>query len=206
MLHSSSLFIVYLFFGIGFVDDGNTENEADAISVHISYRAETPLVTCKSAPVPNRRTEITVTFYVVLITILMFVFCVLLRLKIAEICKGQLSVTLPFGFFGLSIIALGSLIAWMPQKQQKLYFKVPFLPWIPILSLFFNTYLMCSLQQLTWIRFAVWMSLGEFIDCIFHRVAREKYFTTEINVVVFTPLLRKLSPLAYCTSFKNLDQ
>ena len=37
---------------------------------------------------------------------------------------------------------------------------MPFVPFLPILSVFINFYLMSILNVATWIRFAVWMALG----------------------------------------------
>lgn len=42
-------------------------------------------------------------------------------------------------------------------------FQVPFVPLIPTLSLFVNTFLMLNLSYLTWVRFTVWMAFGLFI-------------------------------------------
>src|SRR5208337_3161269 len=39
-------------------------------------------------------------------------------------------------------------------------FHTPLVPLVPILGMFFCTYLMASLPMLTWIRFFVWMALG----------------------------------------------
>lgn len=47
------------------------------------------------------------------------------------------------------------------QNTVGLRFKVPFVPLIPALSIFFNVELMVHLQALTWVRFIVWMALGE---------------------------------------------
>ncbi|XP_074842109.1 high affinity cationic amino acid transporter 1 [Carettochelys insculpta] len=53
------------------------------------------------------------------------------------------------------------LVIWrQPESKTKLSFKVPLLPFLPILSIFVNVYLMMQLGKGTWIRFAVWMFLG----------------------------------------------
>lgn len=38
--------------------------------------------------------------------------------------------------------------------------QVPLLPFIPVVSMFVNVYLMMQLDRGTWIRFAIWMSIG----------------------------------------------
>uniref|UniRef100_A0AAY5KVX1 Solute carrier family 7 member 1 n=1 Tax=Esox lucius TaxID=8010 RepID=A0AAY5KVX1_ESOLU len=52
-------------------------------------------------------------------------------------------------------------IIWrQPESKTKLSFKVPMLPFIPVVSMFVNVYLMMQLDRGTWVRFAIWMSLG----------------------------------------------
>nr|XP_055064524.1 high affinity cationic amino acid transporter 1 isoform X2 [Misgurnus anguillicaudatus] len=61
--------------------------------------------------------------------------------------------------FGLCLIL--TFIIWrQPQSKTKLSFKVPLLPFIPVVSMFVNVYLMMQLDRGTWIRFAIWMSIG----------------------------------------------
>ncbi len=38
--------------------------------------------------------------------------------------------------------------------------QVPLLPFVPVISLFVNVYLMMQLDKGTWMRFAIWMVLG----------------------------------------------
>lgn len=40
-------------------------------------------------------------------------------------------------------------------------FQVPLLPFLPVLSMFINVYLMMQLDKGTWLRFAMWMAIGK---------------------------------------------
>ncbi|XP_035479775.2 high affinity cationic amino acid transporter 1 isoform X2 [Scophthalmus maximus] len=52
------------------------------------------------------------------------------------------------------------IVCRQPQSKAKLAFKVPLLPFVPIISMFINVYLMMQLDRGTWLRFAIWMALG----------------------------------------------
>ncbi|KAK2828664.1 hypothetical protein Q5P01_019698 [Channa striata] len=59
------------------------------------------------------------------------------------------------------VCLLLTFIIWrQPESRTKLSFKVPLLPFIPVISMFVNVYLMMQLDRGTWIRFSVWMALG----------------------------------------------
>ncbi|KAM6985177.1 high affinity cationic amino acid transporter 1 [Aplochiton taeniatus] len=59
------------------------------------------------------------------------------------------------------ICMLLTFIVWrQPESRTMLSFKVPFLPFLPVVSMFVNVYLMMQLDRGTWIRFAIWMALG----------------------------------------------
>ncbi|XP_053176991.1 high affinity cationic amino acid transporter 1-like [Scomber japonicus] len=52
------------------------------------------------------------------------------------------------------------IVSRQPQSKAKLAFKVPLLPFIPVISMFINVYLMMQLDRGTWMRFAIWMVIG----------------------------------------------
>ncbi|XP_048224941.1 cationic amino acid transporter 3-like [Perognathus longimembris pacificus] len=61
--------------------------------------------------------------------------------------------------FGLMVVM--TVIIWrQPQSGSHLHFRVPFLPILPLLSIFVNVYLMMQMASGTWVRFGIWMVIG----------------------------------------------
>ncbi|KAI1297919.1 Cationic amino acid transporter 3 [Halotydeus destructor] len=61
----------------------------------------------------------------------------------------------------LCLVLVEGYALWcQPQTSVTLPFRVPWLPAIPLCSIFCNIYLMLQLSRPTWIRFSVWLLLG----------------------------------------------
>ncbi|XP_036419342.1 high affinity cationic amino acid transporter 1b [Colossoma macropomum] len=61
----------------------------------------------------------------------------------------------------MGVCFLITVLIWrQPESKTKLSFKVPLLPFLPVLSMFINVYLMMQLDRGTWWRFLIWMVIG----------------------------------------------
>jgi len=61
------------------------------------------------------------------------------------------------------VVALCAVLARQPRNTVELHFRTPLVPWIPLASVLINIFLMVTLSPATWIRFAVWMTVGKYL-------------------------------------------
>lgn len=61
---------------------------------------------------------------------------------------------------GIIMLSFLVLISRQPVARRYETFAVPFIPWLPGISIIINVYLMMMLDFMTWVRFAVWIGLG----------------------------------------------
>ncbi|XDC78793.1 hypothetical protein R6Z07F_009966 [Ovis aries] len=112
---------------------------------------------------PSKFSGLIVNISASLLALLVITFCMAAVLGKDALVKGELwAVFLLMGSAFLCSVVTA--IIWrQPESKTKLSFKVPFVPVLPVLSIFVNVYLMMQLDQGTWVRFAVWMLMGFFI-------------------------------------------
>uniref|UniRef100_T1IVD2 Cationic amino acid transporter C-terminal domain-containing protein n=1 Tax=Strigamia maritima TaxID=126957 RepID=T1IVD2_STRMM len=85
--------------------------------------------------------------------------------SIVQLAKHELdhsiwwAVLLVVVFLGCALVCY-ILICLHEQNSDEMSFKVPFVPFIPTLSVFCNLALMTHLHHMTWLRFGVWITIG----------------------------------------------
>lgn len=77
-----------------------------------------------------------------------------------ELLNGEPWVVGVCAITGALLVILLIIISLQPKSSETLSFAVPFVPWLPGISIFINLYLMTTLDSATWIRFVVWIAVG----------------------------------------------
>ncbi|NXP09805.1 CTR3 protein, partial [Thinocorus orbignyianus] len=110
--------------------------------------------------IPTKLSGHIVYICVSVIATLITVICVVLALKINALKNASVGWIVAVVLLLMALL-IPIIIIWrQPQSNTRLNFKVPFLPLLPILSIFVNILLMVQLSAGTWVRFAVWMAVG----------------------------------------------
>ncbi|MFT7810323.1 cationic amino acid transporter 3-like [Arapaima gigas] len=92
-----------------------------------------------------------------IISVFFTLLCIVLALCDMRTQPMWLTVCVVLGL----LAALCLIVIWrQPQSKEKLTFKVPLLPVLPLVSIFVNIFLMMQLDWTTWCRFAIWMTVG----------------------------------------------
>jgi APA family basic amino acid/polyamine antiporter len=94
------------------------------------------------------------------------------------------AVGIPAGFFAVSdaadlsnigtlfafvLVSLGVILLRRNQPDRKRGFRVPLVPWFPIISIVLCGGLMTGLTVITWIRFVVWLVIGLVVYFLYSR-------------------------------------
>jgi APA family basic amino acid/polyamine antiporter len=71
--------------------------------------------------------------------------------------------------FAFALVSLGVIILRRTQPDRKRVFRVPMVPWFPLISIILCGGLMTGLTVITWLRFIVWLVLGLLIYIFYSR-------------------------------------
>ena len=110
---------------------------------------------------PDEQTSFRVRVATSVLTLSITAFTVYLTHAYSHLARREAWVVLICCTFGLLIVATLMYITRQPRNSATFPFMVPGVPIIPALTIFFNVLLLVMLNQWTYIRFSVWMALGE---------------------------------------------
>jgi APA family basic amino acid/polyamine antiporter len=71
--------------------------------------------------------------------------------------------------FAFVLVSLGVIILRRTQPERQRAFKVPLVPWFPLVSIILCGGLMMGLTVITWVRFVVWLVIGLLIYIFYSR-------------------------------------
>ncbi|XP_053379075.1 cationic amino acid transporter 2-like isoform X2 [Mercenaria mercenaria] len=87
--------------------------------------------------------------------------------------------------FSILLISATVLIVKQPENRTKLYFRTPYVPFIPLLAILINVFLLASLPVMCWVRFLLWMALGLLLYFVYGYRHSLEYQTDEQEVVLY---------------------
>ncbi|XP_052529238.1 cationic amino acid transporter 3 isoform X1 [Tympanuchus pallidicinctus] len=129
---------------------GTKQKETLSLTALFNPSADTPTA------LSGRIVYVCVSIMAVLVTII----CVVLTLKVKALKEANITWILVLVLLLVALL-IPTIIVWrQPQSNARLNFKVPFLPLLPLCSIFVNILLMVQLSTGTWVRFAIWMAVG----------------------------------------------
>jgi APA family basic amino acid/polyamine antiporter len=82
--------------------------------------------------------------------------------------------------FAFVLVSLGVIFLRRNQPERPRAFRVPLVPWFPMISIILCGGLMMGLTVITWIRFVVWLGLGLLIYASYSR--RHSEFAGSVTV------------------------
>ncbi|XP_037371497.1 cationic amino acid transporter 3-like [Talpa occidentalis] len=95
-----------------------------------------------------------------LLALLLIILCLILSQLSSHLSSGEPVSIVVTGLLLVVILGITVIIWRQPQSPIPLYFKVPAVPVIPLLSIFVNIYLVMQMTAGTWVQYGVWMAMG----------------------------------------------
>ncbi|XP_064829166.1 cationic amino acid transporter 2-like [Oncorhynchus masou masou] len=143
---------------------------------------------------PTSGTSKTVTSLTVFSVVCVCGLCVLLTQAIDAIQRQEIWSMVCVSIVAFILLVLVIVIWRHPQNQAKAAFMVPFLPVLPVVSVFVNVYLMVQLGGDTWMRYAIWMAVGFLIYFgygIRNSVQKQRNQTRQVEIETISGVTKK---------------
>lgn len=117
------------------------------------------LINWKSIKTTNQLSGRIAKFSIIAFSICSILFCVCMEFLHFD-SRDSIFLITALCLVTVLLVIFVVIIARQPILDDNLTFKVPFVPWIPCVSVLINLYLMFQLDVQTWIRFVVWAAIG----------------------------------------------
>ncbi|XP_055744306.1 cationic amino acid transporter 2-like [Salvelinus fontinalis] len=143
---------------------------------------------------PTSGTSKTVTSLTVFSVVCVCGLCILLTQAIDAIQRQEIWSMVCVSIVAFILLVLVIIIWRHPQNQAKAAFMVPFLPVLPVVSVFVNVYLMVQLGRDTWMRYAIWMAVGFLIYFgygIRNSVQKQRNQTSQVEIETVSGVTEK---------------
>ncbi|XP_071268001.1 cationic amino acid transporter 2-like [Salvelinus alpinus] len=143
---------------------------------------------------PTSDTSKTVTSLTVFSVVCVCGLCILLTQAIDAIQRQEIWSMVCVSIVAFILLVLVIIIWRHPQNQAKAAFMVPFLPVLPVVSVFVNVYLMVQLGRDTWMRYAIWMAVGFLIYFgygIRNSVQKQRNQTSQVEIETISGVTEK---------------
>ena len=110
---------------------------------------------------PNSSTSMTSSIVLIIFVVATAVFSFIVTFASESLLLGAWWTIVCLLISVIILIIVTVVIVKQPQNQTSLFFKTPYVPFVPLLSIFLNMLMMSSLSYKAWLRFSVWLFVGK---------------------------------------------
>ena len=147
---------------VGFVNQDDLPEGAVGQTDHNTPIEDSPLLGVRQAQQPSERTSSLAIVAIVVSSLSFVALGVLFVWGSHHLAKAKWWAFLVLTLGSLLLVCCALLLLRLPQNKTPLRFTVPFVPVLPLFTVFINLFLILNLPYMTWIRFSVWMIIGEY--------------------------------------------